>query len=256
MVLTKEIIKAQALSLGFVACGTAQAGEVSQMHVAYMERWLEAGCHGAMSYLERNREKRYNPTLLEPSCQTVISVAFEYGSLADAAASDAAAKAADCSKVARFARFDGNTDYHKSIKDKLYTLLQNLNRISNTPVAGRAFVDSAPLMERYWATKCGVGYLGRNHLLYVPGTGSFVLLGELLIDTPLPEYDTPLELDCSNCGACIAKCPGKALSEDFPYLDACKCVSYKTIEAAGRKRIEGCQYGCDVCQEVCCLNKK
>ena len=249
MTLTKEIIRAQALELGFAACGTAQAAEVSQFHVAYMERWLEAGHHGIMSYLERNREKRYNPTLLEPGCQTVVSVAFEYGSLADAAA-------VKDSNVARFARFEGNTDYHKYIKDKLYTLLQNLNGISDVPVAGRAFVDSAPIMERYWAVRCGIGYIGRNHLLYVPGAGSFVFLGELLIDTPLSQYDVPVALSCKDCGMCISECRGRALAADSPFLDARRCISYQTIEASGRNRIEGKPYGCDVCQEVCPLNKK
>ncbi|MCQ2051196.1 MAG: tRNA epoxyqueuosine(34) reductase QueG [Bacteroidaceae bacterium] len=247
MLLTKEIIKARALSLGFVACGTAKAGPVDSWHTDYMERWLQAGCNGIMSYLERNREKRYNPTLLEPGCRTVVSVAFEYGSKADVATTQD-------SKVARFARFDANTDYHRFIKDKLYTLLEDLNTISDVRIAGRAFVDSAPLMERYWATECGVGYSGKNHLLFVPGIGSYVLLGELLIDTPLPEYDKPLEPHCHNCGICISKCPGMALSEDFPYIDACKCVSYRTIELTGRKRIGTEQYGCDVCQEHCPLN--
>lgn len=249
MTLTKEIIRAQALELGFAACGTAQAAEVNPFHVAYMERWLQAGCHGIMSYLERNREKRYNPALLEPGCRTVVSVAFEYGTMADAAA-------VKDSNVARFARFAGNADYHKYIKDKLYTLLQNLNRISQVPVAGRAFVDSAPIMERYWAVRCGIGYIGHNHLLFVPDIGSFVFLGELLIDTPLCQYDVPLELSCKDCGMCTSKCSGKALAADSPLFDARCCVSYQTIEESGRQRTEGKQYGCDVCQEVCPLNKK
>ena len=235
-------IKAEAIRLGFDVCGIAKAGPVAQEVATMFNNWVEKGCCATMQYLERNCDKRFDPTLLVKGCRSVITVALNY---------------APQQTIEGIANYAQGKDYHKIVKDRLYLLLRHINKICNAQ--GRAFCDSAPILERYWATKAGIGYIGRNRQLIIPGKGSNFFLGELLVDIELC-YDTPLVGNlCGNCHRCIDNCPGKALSDNG--LDANKCLSYLTIEHRGElpenigEMMKNCFYGCDRCQTVCPHNR-
>ena len=245
MMTTTELttyIKAEAQSLGFDLCGVARAAAVSPQTALMQNNWIDAGMHAAMHYLERNCDKRLNPTLLVEGCKSIVSVALNY------------APKEQAKGIAAYAQ---GKDYHKIIKDKLHLLLKKINEA--TPCNGRAFCDSAPLLERYWATQAGLGWIGRNRQLIIPGKGSYFFLGELLIDIEL-EYDTPItDNHCGNCRRCIDNCPGKALSNDG--LNANNCISYLTIEHRGQlpenigEMMGNSFYGCDRCQTICPHNR-
>lgn len=235
-------IKAEALRLGFDVCGIARAGSVDEECVQHCEGWIEKGHHGTMHYLERNREKRYDPTLLVESCHSIIVVAMNY---------------APKQNIDGLSHYAQGRDYHKAVKDRLFMLLKSINEIH--PVNGRPFCDSAPVLERYWATKAGIGFIGRNRQLIIPQKGSYFFLGELLLDIEL-DYDTPsTDSHCGNCRRCLEACPAGALSDKE--FDARKCLSYLTIEYRGElpencgKMMQNCFYGCDRCQEVCPHNR-
>lgn len=237
-----RFIKSEALRLGFDICGIAKAEAVTDDAVQAYNRWIEQGRHATMQYLERNCDKRFNPTMLVEGCRSIISVAMNY---------------APVQTIEGIADYAQGKDYHRIVKDRLYMLLQSMNCVQN--VQGRAFCDSAPVLERYWAVKSGIGYIGRNRQLIIPGKGSKFFLGELLVDIELC-YDTPLDRNlCGNCHKCIDSCPGKALSENG--LDANRCLSYLTIEhrdplPENIGKIMGiCFYGCDRCQAVCPHNR-
>lgn len=235
-------IKAEALRLGFDMCGIAKAESVALETCTKYSSWIEDGKHATMHYLERNCEKRFNPTLLVEGCRSIICVAMNY---------------APKQQVEGIADYAQGKDYHKIVKDRLYLLLQSINSICKAQ--GRAFCDSAPVLERYWAVAAGIGYIGRNRQLIIPGKGSKFFLGELMIDIELC-YDTPLQREfCGNCSKCIDNCPGKALSDKG--LDANRCLSYLTIEHRGElpenigETMGNCFYGCDRCQTVCPHNR-
>ena len=235
-------IKAEALRLGFDVCGIAKAESIEPEREAMYNRWLTQGHHATMGYLERNCNKRFNPTLLVEGCKSIICVAMNY---------------APKQTIEGIANYAQGKDYHKIVKDKLYQLLQSIGNICK--VQGRAFCDSAPVLERYWAVKAGIGFIGRNRQLIIPGKGSYFFLGELLVDIELC-YDTPFERNlCGNCQKCIDACPGKALSDEG--LDANRCLSYLTIEHRGEmpdnigEKMGNCFYGCDRCQAVCPHNR-
>lgn len=235
-------IKAEALRLGFDVCGIAKAGAVVPQCATMYNGWITQGHQATMSYLERNCEKRFNPTLLVEGCKSIICVALNY---------------APKQQIEGIADYAQGMDYHKIIKDKLHLLLKSINNICE--VKGRAFCDSAPVMERYWAVKAGIGYIGRNRQLIIPGKGSSFFLGELFIDIELC-YDTPYERNhCGDCRKCIESCPATALSDEG--LDANKCLSYLTIEHRGElpenigEKMGKCFYGCDRCQVVCPHNR-
>ena len=235
-------IKAEALRLGFDVCGIAKAGPVEPETETMYNNWISQGSHATMGYLERNCEKRFDPTLLVEGCRSIICVALNY---------------TPKQQIEGISDYAQGKDYHKIVKDRLYLLLQSINGICN--VKGRAFCDSAPVLERYWAVTAGIGYIGRNRQLIIPGKGSKFFLGELLVDIELC-YDTPqLKNLCGNCRKCIENCPGMALSNEG--LDANKCLSYLTIEHRGElpenigKMMGDCFYGCDRCQAVCPHNR-
>ena len=235
-------IKSEAERLGFDICGIAKAEPVEDRAIQIYNNWIEEGKHGTMQYLERNCDKRFSPTLLVEGCKSIICVAMNY---------------APKQPVEGIANYAQGKDYHIVVKNRLYQLLQSINNVCTAQ--GRAFCDSAPVLERYWAVKAGIGYIGRNRQLIIPGKGSNFFLGELLIDIELC-YDTPYERDlCGNCRKCIEACPGKALSEER--LDARKCLSYLTIEHRGElpenigEKMGNCFYGCDRCQAVCPHNR-
>lgn len=240
-----ELVKSEALRLGFAVCGITKAEPVSNEETDKLNRWITEGKHGCMSYLERNFEKRTNPQLLYPGCKSIICVAINYYT---------AQPEKNSLHISKYAL--GN-DYHKVVKDKLFTLLNKINE--TTPIKGRAFCDTAPLLERYWAVKAGLGWIGKNHMLIIPKYGTHCFLGELLVDTEM-EYDTPIDrIFCGNCNACLQSCPTKALTENG--FDARKCLSYKTIEYRGHlpgevgEKMNNCFYGCDICQSICPHNR-
>ena len=235
-------IKSEAKRLGFDICGIAKAETVSEGTIQRYNDWIGQGKHATMSYLERNCEKRFAPTLLVDGCRSIICVALNY---------------TPKQHIDGIADYAQGKDYHKIVKDRLYMLLQSINCICD--VKGRAFCDSAPVLERYWAVTAGIGYIGRNRQLIIPGKGSKFFLGELFVDIELC-YDTPYTRNlCGNCRKCIENCPGKALSDEG--LDANKCLSYLTIEHRDKlpenigKIIGNCFYGCDRCQTVCPHNR-
>ena len=240
-------IKAEAKRLGFAVCGIAKATPLPDDERKKLEEWTAAGKHGEMGYLARNTDKREDPTMLVPGCKSIVSVALSY----------AQGEEFDESNL-HISRYAQGKDYHKIVKDKLHLLLKSINEI--TPVQGRAFCDTAPVTERYWATQAGLGWIGRNHQLIVPQAGSYFFLGELLIDCEA-EYDTPVNKNlCGKCSKCIENCPTRALTgNDF---DARKCLSYLTIEYRGElpenigEKMGNCFYGCDRCQTACPWNKK
>lgn len=235
-------IKSEALRLGFDICGIAKAEAVTDDAVQEYKQWIGKGCHATMHYLERNCDKRFNPTMLVEGCKSIICVAMNY---------------APKQHIEGIADYAQGQDYHKIVKERLYRLLQSINSVCTSQ--GRAFCDSAPVLERYWAVKAGIGFIGRNRQLIIPGKGSNFFLGELLIDIELC-YDAPCERDfCGNCSKCIDACPGKALNEEG--MDARKCLSYLTIEHRDElpenigEKMGNCFYGCDRCQAVCPHNR-
>lgn len=235
-------IKSEALRLGFDICGIAKAEAVDKAIQAQYNSWIKDGRQGTMQYLERHCEKRFDPTLLVEGCRSVIAVAMNYHPQ---------------QKIAGISDYAVGSDYHKAVKDRLFLLMKSINE--KHPVKGRAFCDSAPVLERYWAVQAGLGWIGRNRQLIIPDKGSSFFLGELFIDIEL-EYDKPFDKNrCGECRRCFDACPGKALDEHG--IDARKCLSYLTIEYRGELpqetacMMEGSFYGCDRCREACPHNR-
>lgn len=235
-------IKSEAARVGFDACGIAKATAVDEETVAFIEGWTKEGKHGTMHYLERNCEKRYDPTLLVEGCRSIIVVALNY-----------TPKRA----IEGISNYAQGSDYHKAVKERLYMLLKSINE--KIPCQGRAFCDSAPVLERYWAVQSGLGWIGRNRQLIIPGKGSCFFIGELIVDLEL-EYDEPYrQSHCGNCNKCIDNCPTGALKREG--FDARECLSYLTIEYRGElpenigEKMGNCFYGCDRCQAVCPHNR-
>lgn len=237
-----KYIKAEALRLGFDVCGIAKATSVHIDTVEFINKWLTEEKNGSMSYLERNRDKRYNPTQLTEECKSIVVVAMSY---------------APAEPIEGLSDYALGRDYHKAVKDRLFALMNSINLI--TPCKGRAFCDSAPVLERYWAVEAGIGWIGKNHQLIIPGKGSKFFIGELLIDIEI-EYDKPYTGNhCGNCKKCIDNCPTAALSSKG--FDARRCLSYLTIEHRGElpenigEKMKKNFYGCDCCQETCPHNR-
>jgi len=241
-------IRDQAGLLGFDACGFAQAESLPEQEQLNMEAWLNDGMQGEMSYMGRNLDKRLNPCLLVEGCKSVVVVALNYYP-----------SASQMPKAPKIARFAYGLDYHAIIRGKLNQLIDRIRELGIL-VNGRAFSDSAPVMERYWAWKAGLGWLGKNQNLILPRSGSYFLLGELLIDLEL-DYGVPMKNQCGTCTKCLHACPTQAL--DGKCLDARHCLSYLTIEKKGPFSASEVKmvsqndwiFGCDICQEVCPWNR-
>lgn len=235
---SKNAIRAEAFRLGAVAFGCSVAAPVSERFRHDYERWLAEGNNASMAYLERYGEQRFDPRLLLPGARTVISLAFPY-------------RPAGGYRHPFIADYALGCDYHIVVRQKLLALSSFI--FNNYGAVSRPCVDTAPIPERYWAHKSGLGWIGLNGQLIVPGVGSGVFLGELITTLQLPA-DSPLPGDCGHCGACLRACPGHSLRGDST-LDARRCFSYLTIEHRDSLP-EGLHlgshlYGCDECQRVC-----
>lgn len=236
-------IETEALRLGFTACGFAAAEPVSVEVACKVDHWVELGYHAGMTYMERNRELRFDPTQLVPGCRTLIVVALNYYP-----------KRPLPKEGYQIAYYAYGKDYHHVVKDKLYQLLTYIRTLV-PDVKGRAFCDTAPLLERYWAVKAGIGFIGRNRTLIVPGQDSYCFLGVLAVDMELKGEPHDVSASCDGCNRCFKACPTGALTPDG--IDCRRCLSYLTIEHRGPlpsdvldklgRRI----YGCDACQQVC-----
>lgn len=236
-------IKAEALSLGFSACGIAKAGKISTDAAEHLKEWLFNRYNADMNYMNNYTDKRLDPRLLMDGLKSIVCVALNYYPQKHIAENEF-----------QFAAYAYGKDYHDIVKSKL-KLLANKFGFTNY----RAFCDSAPVLERYWAVQSGLGWTGRNHQLIIPKAGSLFFLGELFIDIEL-DYDKPQINRCGKCKACIDACPTHAITTDKE-LNANLCLSYQTIENRGpipnniAIAMGDTIYGCDKCQKVCPWNR-
>lgn len=241
-----EFIKAEAKRLGFLSCGISKA-EFLEEEAPRLEKWLEKNMHGEMRYMENYFDKRLDPTKLVPGSKSVISLLLNYY--------PNEFQNKESYKISKYAY---GRDYHFVIKDKLKEMLSNLqDEIGD--FHGRAFVDSAPVLDKAWAAKSGLGWIGKHSNLLSKQTGSFYFIAELIVDLDL-EYDTPVTDHCGSCTACIDACPTDAIVEPYK-VDGSKCISYFTIELKDelpdsyKNKFEDWMFGCDVCQDVCPWNR-
>jgi epoxyqueuosine reductase len=247
--LTSEPVKAEALRLGFIACGITTLEPIP--HVAELDRWLAAGYGGNMRYLNRQAKKRRNPQLADIETRRAIVVVDNYYYAEKAQASEPASP-----KIARYAR---GTDYHQVTLLRLEQLVAFLR--ANGAQAARPYVDTGPVPERELAQRAGLGWIGKNTMLIRPGQGSWFFLGVVLTDLLLAP-DRPFDTDhCGSCTRCLDACPTQAFVEPH-VLDARRCISYLTIEQKGPipedllPALEGWAFGCDICNEVCPWNQR
>lgn len=242
-----QLVKNQAKNMGFDFVGIAKA-EFLADEAPKLEKWLKSYMHGKMRYMENHFDKRLDPTLLVPGAKSVITLLYNYFPDQDLSENSQY-------KISKYAYGE---DYHFVIKRKLFEFVQIL-REQIGEVNGRVFVDSAPVMERAWARRSGVGWIGKNSLLLTRQRGSFYFLAELIIDLELI-YDQPLGDYCGTCTKCIDACPTDAII-DNSVVDASKCISYFTIELREEipPEVEGkfdqWIFGCDICQDVCPWNR-
>lgn len=241
-----EFIKAESRKQGFAYCGISKA-EKLDAEAAQLEAWLQKGAHGAMHYMENHFEKRIDPSVLVPGAKSVISLVYNYYN---------AGKQQD-SEAPKISMYAYGEDYHFVIKEKLQLLANALSEQAGD-FSYRLFTDSAPVLEKAWAKRSGLGWQGKNTNLIHPKRGSYYFLAEIICDLEL-EYDGPIKDYCGTCTACIDACPTGALQ---PYaLDARRCISYLTIELRDAipetfsTHMENWMFGCDICQQVCPWNR-
>jgi len=247
-----NFIKQTALSIGFDACGIAKAEALNE-DAAFMESWLAEGRHGDMSWLARNFEKRTNPQLLVPGCKSVVVVLLNYF--------PEEKQNPDAPKIAKYAYSE--TDYHLVIKAKLNELEQKITEVYGNdivvPEFQHMFVDSAPVLERRWAQRAGLGWIGKHTQLIHPGLGSYCFIGILMLNVET-QYDEPIRPRCGSCTRCMDACPTQAINNGT--LDARRCISFLTIERKNdipdefHPKLSGCALGCDICADVCPWNAK
>ncbi len=243
-----QLVKRLAKEIGFSSCGISKARFLHEEEKKF-EDWLRQGYQGSMSYLERNFDKRLDPTKLVPGAKSVISLSYNYFP----------PKKLISENNFIISKYAYGKDYHKVLRSKLKKLFTKI-RDKIGEVEGRVFVDSAPIHERAWAKLSGVGWIGKNSLLINKNQGSYFFLAEIICDLDL-EYDEPVLNRCGNCTRCIDACPTDAITK-AQVIDANKCISYLTIENKEkipkelRGSINNSIFGCDICQDVCPWNKK
>ena len=242
-----QLIKVEAKRLGFLSCGVSKA-EFLDEEAPRLESWLNKNMHGNMQYMENNFDKRLDPTLLVEGSKSVISLTYNYYT-------DKLQQDTNAPKISKYAY---GIDYHFVIKEKLKQLLEFI-KSDIGEVHGRAFVDSASIMERAWAKKSGLGWIGKNSNLITQRVGSFYFIAELIVDLDL-EVDHAVTDHCGSCTACVDACPTEAITEPYQ-VDGSKCISYFTIELKDnipsefKGKFDHWMFGCDICQDVCPWNR-
>lgn len=233
--------------MGFSYCGISKA-EFLESEALQLEQWLNKNMHGKMQYMENYFDKRLDPTKLVPGARSVISLMYNYFPKQQQ-------KDKEAPKISRYAYGE---DYHFVIKDKLKIMLNKI-QAEIGEVSGRCFVDSAPVLERAWAKRSGVGWIGKNTQLIHPKSGSFYFLAEIICDLEL-DADAEMQDHCGTCTRCIDACPTDAIVKPY-VVDGSKCISYFTIElkeeipTSYKGKFENWAFGCDICQEVCPWNR-
>ena len=242
-----DFIKKKAIDLGFISCGISKSGFLSE-EVNRFEKWLKNNYHGKMSYMERNFDKRMDTSKLVEGSKSVISLLYNYYPI----------EKINSDNNLKISKYAYGKDYHFIIKKKLKSLLTEIrNEIGH--IDGRVFVDSAPILERAWAKKSGLGWIGKNTNLVSKKTGSFFFIAEIIVDIEL-NYDNEIKDHCGSCTACLDSCPTDALHEPYK-IDASKCISYFTIELKDKfpnnlkEDFQDWIFGCDICQDVCPWNR-
>ncbi len=241
-----QLIKAEAKRLEFISCGISKA-EFLEEEAPRLENWLKKNMHGEMAYMENHFDKRLDPTKLVPGSKSVISLLLNYF--------PSEIQTHQSYKLSKYAY---GKDYHFVIKDKLKQLMDFVSEEIGD-VHGRAFVDSAPVLDKAWAAKSGLGWIGKHSNLLTKQLGSFYFIAELIVDLDL-EYDAPVTDHCGSCTACIDACPTNAIVAD-KVVDGSKCISYFTIElkneipTSQKGNFEDWIFGCDICQDVCPWNR-
>ena len=245
-----ERIKAQARDLGFDKVGIAGAESLT-VEGARLFEWLTAGYHGEMAWMERWAEKRVDPQQILPNAKSVFAVALNYFT---------PYRHVTDPGIGKISRYAWGDDYHNIVKEKLY-LLADWIKSEKSEAAVKICVDTAPVMDKVWAARAGLGWIGKSSNLITTDYGSWVFIGEILLDIEL-EYETDVVADhCGSCTACIDACPTGAIAEPY-VVDARKCISYATIELRDEElpaefegKMEGWLYGCDICQDICPWNR-
>jgi epoxyqueuosine reductase len=241
-----NLIKTEAKRLGFLSCGVSKA-QFLEEEAPRLERWLNNNMHGQMQYMENHFDKRLDPTKLVEDSKSVISLVLNYYP-----------EETQTENSFKLSKYAYGTDYHFVIKDKLKSLL-NFIQYEIGDVHGRAFVDSAPVLDKAWAAKSGLGWIGKHSNLLTQQVGSFYFIAELIVDLEL-DYDLPTTDHCGTCTACIDACPTEAITEPY-VVDGSKCISYFTIELKEniptefKGKMDDWIFGCDVCQDVCPWNR-
>ena len=241
-----NLIKKEAKRLGFLSCGISKA-EFLEDEAPRLENWLNKNMHGEMSYMTNHFDKRLNPTLLVPGSKSVVSLLLNYFP-----------EETQTNETYKISKYAYGEDYHFVIKDKLKQLLNFIqNEIGE--VHGRAFTDSAPVLDKSWAAKSGLGWIGKHSNLITKSNGSFYFIAELIIDLEL-DYDYAVTDHCGSCTACLDACPTQAITEPY-VVDGSKCISYFTIELKNeipsdmKGKFDDWMFGCDICQDVCPWNR-
>ncbi|AIY13094.1 tRNA epoxyqueuosine(34) reductase QueG [Cellulophaga baltica] len=241
-----DLIKAEALRLGFLSCGISKADFLAE-EAPRLEKWLKNNGNGEMQYMENHFDKRLDPRLLVDDAKSVISLTLNYYPEEQ--------QTSDTFKISKYAY---GQDYHHVIKGKLKQLQEFISEEIGE-VGGRAFVDSAPVLDKAWAAKSGLGWIGKHSNLLTQKTGSFYFIAELIVDLDLT-YDHPVTDHCGTCTACIDACPTQAIVQPY-VVDGSKCISYFTIELKNeipqefQGKFDDWAFGCDVCQDVCPWNR-
>ena len=241
-----NLIKTEAKRLGFLSCGISKA-QFLEADAPRLEKWLSSNMHGQMQYMENHFDKRLDPTKLVEDSKSVISLLLNYYP-----------SETQIENTFKLSKYAFGTDYHFVIKDKLKQLLSFIQEEIGE-VHGRAFVDSAPVLDKAWAAKSGLGWIGKHSNLLTQQVGSFYFIAELIVDLEL-DYDLPTTDHCGSCTACIDACPTQAIVEPY-VVDGSKCISYFTIELKEniptefKGKFDHWIFGCDVCQDVCPWNR-
>jgi len=243
-----NVIKTQAMELGFSKVGIARAESLTE-EGSRLQEWLAKGYHGTMQWMKRDSEKRADPCLVFPHTKSVVCVAMNYYS------PERHSDNPERSKISRYAWGD---DYHMIMTERLEELLEFIK--SNIPeVKGRFYVDTGPMMDKIWAVRSGIGWMGKHSNVITCEYSSWIFLGEILLDVEL-DYDEPITDLCGTCTACIDACPTKAIIQPY-VIDSNKCISYLTIEHRDAlpknllPKFHRWVYGCDICQDVCPWNR-